>query len=489
MKESTVKSKLEEMIDGLSEYFDIQTKPGNLFRHYRLSKNGIKTTLSNHPDQMTRLMKSLHLETPFMNQEDYYSKEVSQLALDYVELNLEESSDSWGFESVISKTNYGTVDKFLKTVPDEKKFKRLFYESMGSMWGYFKHNTLWEKASALNSVKVKINPDIIFNNLEAMIKTFEQLPPLSHDAWDDYWDFEEGDPSAQKSDLHKAMEMIDFVDYRRTSLTKMCVFLKKHYTEDRVCKVVFDVIDEHSMNDFNDSIEEAKDLELDIDKLMIKQPKNFADIHDFLIERIDEEEIIANEEDFNLNQREDFLKLDNTKIQVLNQTMIVKVPKTRHELAIFSRKSMFDNCVGKGEGYAEQVRAGRCSIVGVFDEKNKPLYCIQTSKYSFLQATGVSNSQIPREVFKALETAITIKPELPTDFIPVEHSFIFGYSYNPKKECLYLMFRKTEYIYEYTGIDMDVYEEFAKTPYKGKMLNSVIKKYPCHRLNDKKKVA
>jgi hypothetical protein len=250
-----------------------------------------------------------------------------------------------------------------------------------------------------------------------------------------------------------------------------------------VCSLIFQKLENiECLQDTLECVKLYKNRNLDYSSFLPRQPKNVEEIHDFLFERYEEEKLISSKDNFELNQREDFLKMDNKEIDVLGETLIVRVPKTRHELAIFSRKSVFDNCVGKGDSYAVGCKEGRWSILGLFDKKNNPKYCIQTSKYSFLQAKGVSNQSIPKDIFFALESLITIKPELPSDFIEVQHSFIFGYSYNPKTNSMFVMFRKNENIYEYTGVPMDVYETFAKEKNKGVILNSQIKKYPFQKV-------
>lgn len=501
MTKMEVHAKLVALVDGqhMGIHINPETLPkakeiksSSIFKLYYLSNVDFKKTVTKHKDAskiLMNLLKAMKLKTSFSKKEEMCDKANSSLAAFLIEnLMLDDYGYAFDLTELICRLKVTDLESLLKRLPDEKKFRRLFFESMDDGWKMMKNGQAWEKALLLLSEKV--NKDIVFNHLQKLVKSNETLLPFSNMSWQesgdwyDVFDFGISDNYEDMTEEERKVYRTVPFEMKKSDFEDIFSILKDHYTEDRICDLVFNgVMNEGVIEDIVDSWKSALGMEMDISKLIVKQPKTFHEIHDFLIERMNEEEIIANKENFDLNQREDFLKLDNTKIQVLDQTMVVKVPKTRHDLAVFSRKSMFDNCVGTGDGYAEQVKAGRCSIVGVFDEKNKPLYCIQTSKYSFLQATGVSNARIPKEVFAALEQAITVKPELPADFIPVNHSFIFGYSYNPKNECLYLMFRKTEYIYEYTGVESDVYEEFAKTSYKGQMLNSVIKKYPCHRLN------
>lgn len=425
------------------------------------------------------ILNHLHLETPFMDESKYWDKKTSQDVISVLIAKMDNDA-----ENFLNDLKFSSLEKMFKQLPDEKKFRRLFYESMNSGWDYYKNNNLWYRAMCLHSIK--IDPNLIFNHLTKRIELNKTMPFLTSKAWEKYWD-----GSGGSSDEDKTIQDFYPCGWSKTVYKKLMTRLSKFYTPDRICVLSFNYgehyFSDEEMKDILDMMDTAKESGFDPKKIMMKQPKSLEDVHDYLEERIEEEELIANSDNFDLNQREDFLKLDNKEIQVLDQTLVVKVPRTRHDLAIFSRKSVFDNCIGKSSGYAESVRDGRSSVVGVFDKNNKPLYCIQTSKYSFLQAKGVSNSEIPKQVLRALESVITVKPELPKDFIGVDHSFIFGYSYNPKTESLFVMFRKNEHIYEYTGVSMDTYEDFAKTKAKGQMLNAVIKKYPCHRLNAKTK--
>lgn len=381
--------------------------------------------------------------------EDFYNESVSDLLLG---LMIEEVGYFYDGPKKVK-----TMDDVIKLFPEDKKYRRLIYQEFKNLKGVFVYWTLFLNAS--NLIKCGVNKDIVFNHIQSKVSQ-ENLSKFKA----------------------QGMDYGDLVGW--TVKQKFIKFLKKSYQDQRICQLVLNpVVNEEAMEDTLDCVDLYKGRNLDYKNFMPRQPKTIDEIHDYLFDRFEEEQIISSKGNYDLKQREDFLKMDNKEIEVLGEKLVVKVPRTRHDLAVFSRKSVFDNCIGKSDHYAEGCMEGRWSIVGIFDKKNNPRYCIQTSKYTFLQAKGVSNSSVPKDVFYALESLITIKPELPKDFIPVEHSFIFGYSYNPKEQAMYVMFRKRETIYEYSGVPLEVYEEFAKEKAKGHILNSKIKKdYPCQKI-------
>lgn len=263
-------------------------------------------------------------------------------------------------------------------------------------------------------------------------------------------------------------------------------FLMDLYNVDRVLSLVFNIDNSgYSFDNFKDIIKESKALDYTLDelkKVLPKKPKSLSEIHDYFF---NDHKIraILREPDYDLNPREDLFKLNNSIIEVENQKLKVIIPKTRHELALFSKKHFFDNCVGSSFTYANNVLNQNSVIFGIFSEpERKPLYCIEAKKYSFKQARGVSNSDIPDNVVNQLQGLLTLKPELPSEFIEVSNSFIFGYKYNPDELKFYVMFRKNETIYEYNGVPFDVYEKFQTEKSKGSVLNSYVKKYPFEKL-------
>jgi len=80
-----------------------------------------------------------------------------------------------------------------------------------------------------------------------------------------------------------------------------------------------------------------------------------------------------------------------------------------------------------------------------------------------------------------IENCLISKPELPTDFIKMSHSFIYGYKYN--NQDMYLMLSNGG-IYLYEDVSNKTYEEFMKTDSKGSYFASVIKKnHNCLRVS------
>jgi hypothetical protein len=253
--------------------------------------------------------------------------------------------------------------------------------------------------------------------------------------------------------------------------------LLKEYDEKRVIDLFFDEDTSGQEMEINSGLREFKDK---LEKYTFKKkPKSLKEIHDDILNKLDIIELDRSQFETKnepLNPREDLINLDNKIIECNNSKFLVKIAKSRHDLCVFSSRSVFNNCVGKFSEYFEKGKEGKSTFIGVFSENNKPLYCIEANKYNFIQASGVSNSLIPIDIRRSLESLLTLTPEVPSDFTPVKHSFIFGYKYNSENQSLFLMFSKNEMIYEYEDVDPLTYEEFVSEPKKGAFLNSVLKK-------------
>lgn len=248
-------------------------------------------------------------------------------------------------------------------------------------------------------------------------------------------------------------------------MRKNIIFLKKFLKDEKIIGLLKNGYF-HEFLDFLDDCEYKLKI---VKKIKVKNVKNFNDLHQEFL-KLKEIEGISN---YPLNPREDFLLLDNKIINVNDMDMVVKIPKERKDLIIFGQ--LFRNCVGRIENYAQRMSLGQSTILGIFDINNKPLYCIETGRYSFKQAKAISNINIDKDIRNELENLITIKPSIPSDFIKINHFFIFGYKYDSEKQSLYIMFKKNFYIYEYFNVGIDVYEKFNKIKNKGQFLNNQIK--------------
>ena len=229
-----------------------------------------------------------------------------------------------------------------------------------------------------------------------------------------------------------------------------------HFQNNNIINLIDDLI-----QDINEVNEYTK-KQIKDNRLVPRKPKSFHDMHQYINQRLVEMSRLKSPI-INLKPREDLLKLHQKEIEVKNKKLRVYIAKTNHDLIKFSMKSVFDNCVGRFNSYTERGINGTSSFVGIF-EKDKPLYCIETSLYNFKEAKGVSNQLIPKDIRNELENLLTLVPEVPEDFISIKHSFISGYKYNPETEILYLMFNKGS-IYEYLNVSNEIYENFSKADY------------------------
>lgn len=264
--------------------------------------------------------------------------------------------------------------------------------------------------------------------------------------------------------------------------------LLKTYGDKRTIQLFFDVDTKKWEQEIKMGISELSEAGEPTDQLE-KKPKSLRSIHDYILRQLDKIEldnIQYQQEDAPLKPREDLLVLNGQTIVVEDNKYLVKIAQTRYDLCNFSLRSVFDNCVGKFSEYFDRGSSGFATYIGIFTPDQKPLYCIEATKYSFIQAKGVSNSEIPYGVRKSLEAILTLVPEVPKDFTPIKHHFIFGYKYNSITSSLFLMFSKNMSIYEYEGVDAQTYEEFVAEDKKGAFLNSVLKrgsKYRCQKVS------
>ena len=380
-------------------------------------------------------------------QEDFILKLVSKLS----------KNNSLSFFKVKNQKN--PIGQLLSKIPEDKKYKKLFFESFKNIYNLNKMAPYWNNGIYL--IELGVNKDLVYNEI---VKGLDNI-----------------DKDKVKLDSNKiTLRKTQVRSFRKSHIK----FLLSNYSHERVISLIFNTYTVAILESFiEDVIIEVKQSRIPkkvFKNMLPKKPKTIVEVHDYFFEQLALFKI-DKEPDFPLNPREDFLKMDGKEIEIDNEKLKVHVPKTRKELGIYSAKHMFDNCVGTSDHYAQGVKNGNWTIIGVFDQSNKPRYCLQVQKYSFLQAKGVRNSEIDKKVLVKLESLLTIKPELPSQFIPVDHSFIFGYCYNPEKESLFIMFRKNESIYEYFGVSQDIYETFQKEKSKGRFLNSVLKKLSNER--------
>lgn len=203
-----------------------------------------------------------------------------------------------------------------------------------------------------------------------------------------------------------------------------------------------------------------------------KKLKSITELHDRCV-RLTPRLSVA---DFDLCQREDILMMDK---KPLRDGMMIRVPRTHYDLVQLGESLGF--CIGNGQ-YSEDVKERRCSIVGVFN-KEGPLYGIQFSRYSIMQARGFGNDRgndPSRDLLMQLSELLLSKPKFPTDFLPIDDSgWVKGYRYDNKD--LYLLLN--EWVYVYFDVPQEVYEGLLQSDRKGTFVNTTIKsKYEYARL-------
>lgn len=248
--------------------------------------------------------------------------------------------------------------------------------------------------------------------------------------------------------------------------------LRGRYNDARIAKILF-TSDIEYLIDTVDMLDIIKRHGKDLDFLP-KKPKSLKDVHDkaqrFMAK--------VGQTDFNLNQREDILLYDGKPLE--GTDYVIRVPKTHYDLIDSGEALRF--CIGNGT-YSHGVRDGEYSIVGIFD-KNGPVYGIQFSRYRILEAQGFGNlweNKPDANVLLKLRNTFTEAPKMPADFLPItDSSWIHGYRYDNKD--LYLLLGDN-IVYQYFGVEEEVYEELLNHEVKGRFVNQVIKRnYSCERI-------
>ena len=302
-------------------------------------------------------------------------------------------------------------------------------------------------------IKMKINRDLVYNSLLKNLKTKKVIKNIPTD-----------------KEIQYLFNI--YGDSRMIYLLMESSFEDTKFYLSEINKLKADVEENFS----NREIREYK--------IFSKKPKSLKYIHDRIVSKLEEKRQFKDIDNFKLKPREDLLKLHGKTISFKDKEWKVFVARDKIDLVKFSQSSNFSNCVGTSSSYGESARKGDSTILGIFSKEDRPLYCIQTTKYCFKQALGVGNTQIPKNIYNALQNLLTVKPEVPEDFIELKHSFVYGYKYNPEESILYIMFKNSG-IYEYNNVSKSVYEEFSSTEYKGRYLNQVLKdskKYPYERV-------
>lgn len=252
----------------------------------------------------------------------------------------------------------------------------------------------------------------------------------------------------------------DIINLTHFSIMDLSI-ISKQYNENRMISLL--KTDRSLIKDIADMMKKITESLPEL-KYLPKKPKTLTDVHDVCVRAMKK----VGQDNFELNQREDILKLDG---ETLLDDMVIRVPKTHFDLVDLGESLNF--CIGNGS-YSRSVADGRTSIVAVFN-KSKPLYGVEFTRYTINQAHGFSNRREfapTHEVLVALNNLLTEAPEMPDDFLPITDSkWVKGYKYNGKD--LYLLLNNIIYIY--FDVPVHVYEELLESSRKGTYVNGVIK--------------
>jgi hypothetical protein len=168
--------------------------------------------------------------------------------------------------------------------------------------------------------------------------------------------------------------------------------------------------------------------------------------------------------DFDLEQKEDTLLIDNYEVEGLK----VRVPRTHYEVVRIGEKLRF--CIGNGR-YSREVKEGY-PLVALYKGEN-PVFAFQFSPYRVTEAQGFANkAAVPSSIRQAMRDFFLITPDKTTEFLRIEDSsWVNGYRYDGKD--LYLLLN--DRVYAYYDVDIGTYEELLDSRRKGAFVNRYIK--------------
>jgi hypothetical protein len=385
----------------------------------------------------------------FLNEENKEYWDIEEDIVDYINDFID--TDTFATTKFYTKKLEQFYDKY---IPKQKKFKKLFADNFKNLDNAYVYYFILSK----NLIDLGFNPDLVFNYLE---KELVKIKTSSQNGND--FAFSHMDRKNVSLFIHK--EFIKLVKdnvHENKALKLAFNYFSDFYFYIDCCNLFLTVKTEEPKFDWKEFFKNNFD-------------ENFDRLHNNLSLDLEYKQIESGVANYSLKQREDFIKMQDATIVVNGETLVVDIPRFRLDLVEYSKK--FGNCIGRVESYAENCVTQKNSIIGLFSTTGKPRYCIYTEKYSFTEAKGVDNAVIPKEVFNALQKLLTLKPEIPSDFIPMEDHFIQGYKYNPEKRSLFILFiLNPDVIYEYLEISNEIYEEFSQASSKGAYLNKVIKK-------------
>jgi hypothetical protein len=271
----------------------------------------------------------------------------------------------------------------------------------------------------------------------------------------------------------KLIQILDFckvtpeIDEAKNLRVKDINLLRKTYNDNRI----FRLLTEASLTGLRDTMDMMNLIHERHPTLsyLPKKPKDIHHLHESCLRTLPK----VGQKDYDLQQREDILMLDGKE---MDNGLTLRVPKRHFDLVDLGEVLGF--CIGNG-AYSRKVFERKSSIVALFDKKG-PVYGIEFSRYSILEAQGFGNlpkNRPSQDVLHAIQQLVLKTPELPSEFLPIADSgWVHGYRYTDKD--LYLLLK--DRIYIYADVPEEVYESLLDSDRKGTFVNRYIKpNYDC----------
>lgn len=243
---------------------------------------------------------------------------------------------------------------------------------------------------------------------------------------------------------------------------KLINSLLKIYTH----KIILRMFKETHWNIFRHDIKDIYEQLIEIEKhsdLYSKLKRiNIKSLH-WLDTHLSRLLLYVKKEDFNLDQKDIALKLDNKKFKFKNNEVKILTPKTKHDLINCSE--MFDFCIGTSDYYGLDIKNGNSSFIAIFLD-NKPYQGILFNENRIIQAWNKSNDDADFELKHFIREKIYNNKRIEADSSWISH---FEYSEN-----ILTMVTKSGHKYNY-NVDQFTINELENSPSRGKFYTKYIK--------------
>ena len=311
--------------------------------------------------------------------------------------------------------------------------------------------TIEDKSLKLFGNKSKISKKIILKNekinqnLLSLIYSFKQAKINL-----DYINFNE----LLKKEIYPAKE---------NKVTIKFIKQLKSLFSDKIIVRLFNEIDfnlsNHLLIDSINGLNKIVNNEKLFSQLKRKKIRSFYYLHTHIHRLL----LFIEVNDFDLEQKDNVLQLDNKEYKLDKDIIKIVVPKTKHDLIKCGQ--MFDFCIGTHDGYANNILKGYYSFIAIF-KNNQPLQGILFDQKRIIESFNKGNNSANFEIKHFLREVI-----FKTKRIEADSSWISHFEY--ENNVLTLVTKQDkEYYYNVTD---ELVNELENSHSRGRFFHYYIK--------------